>query len=76
MSLLNVAVWGLGNHAQNRILPALSAMDDIKLVGVCSRDSRIVKECAEQWNCHGWVDPEQMLNSSEVSKGILSVSFF
>jgi len=66
MSLLNVAVWGLGNHAQNRILPALSAMDEIKLIGVCSRNSMVVEACAEQWSCYGWNDPEQMLNSTEV----------
>ena len=66
MSLLNVAVWGLGNHAHNRILPALSAMDEIKLIGVCSRNSKVVEACAEEWSCYGWNDPEQMLNSTEV----------
>jgi dTDP-3,4-didehydro-2,6-dideoxy-alpha-D-glucose 3-reductase len=67
MSLLNVAVWGLGNHAQNRILPVLSAMDEIKLIGVCSRNSKVVEACSEQWNCYGWNNPEQMLNSTEVN---------
>lgn len=66
MSLLNVAVWGLGNHAQNRILPALSAIDEIKLIGVCSRNGEVIETCAEQWDCYGWNDPEQMLNSTEV----------
>jgi dTDP-3,4-didehydro-2,6-dideoxy-alpha-D-glucose 3-reductase len=66
MRLLNIAVWGLGRHAQNRILPALSAMDEINLTGVCSRNSKVVETCAEQWNCFGWNDPEQMLNSVEV----------
>jgi dTDP-3,4-didehydro-2,6-dideoxy-alpha-D-glucose 3-reductase len=66
MSMLNVAVWGLGNHAQNRILPALLAIDDIKLIGVCSRNGEVVEDCAEQWDCHGWNDPEPMLNSTEV----------
>ena len=66
MSLLNVVVWGLGNHAQNRILPALSAIDEIKLIGVCSRNGEAVQTCAEQWDCYGWNDPERMLNSTEV----------
>jgi predicted dehydrogenase len=66
MSLLNVAVWGLGNHAKNRILPALSAMDGVKLVGLCSRNSKMVDECAKQWDCSGWNDPGQMLNSTNV----------
>ena len=66
MSLLNVAVWGLGHHAQNRILPALSAMDEIKLIGVCSRNGKVVDACAKKWDCYGWNDSEQMLNSTEV----------
>lgn len=66
MSLLNVAVWGLGNHAQNRILPALTTIDEIKLIGICSRNTKIVEACAEQWSCYGWNDPDQMLNSTEV----------
>ena len=66
MSLLNVAVWGLGNHAMNRILPALSAMDEVKLVGLCSRNSKVVDECAKKWDCNGWNDPSQMLNSTKV----------
>ena len=66
MTILNIAVWGLGNHAKNRILPLLSTMDKIKIVGVCSRDGEMVKICAEQWSCYGWNDPLQMLNSNEV----------
>ena len=63
MSLLNVAVWGLGNHAKNRILPALAAIDEIKLFGVCSRNDDTVAESAEQWNCCGWHSPEEMLTT-------------
>ena len=66
MSLLNVAVCGLGSHAKNRILPALSAIDEIKLIGVCSRNAEVVQTCAEHWDCYGWNDPERMLNSTEV----------
>ena len=66
MSLYNVAVWGLGNHAQSRILPALSAMNEIKLIGVCSRNSGVVGACAERWDCYGWTNPLLMLNSTEV----------
>ena len=66
MSELNVAVWGLGNHAKNLILPALSAMDEVRLVGLCSRNSKVVDECAKKWNCIGWKDPLQMLNSTKV----------
>ena len=66
MNVLNVAVWGLGSHAKNRILPALSNINDIKLIGVCSRNSKSVEVCAELWDCYGWTDPNQMLDSNEV----------
>ena len=48
MTIINVAVWGLGNHAKKRILPVLSAMEEIGLVGVCSRNRKVVDECAKQ----------------------------
>jgi dTDP-3,4-didehydro-2,6-dideoxy-alpha-D-glucose 3-reductase len=66
MSLFNVAVWGLGSHAKNRILPTLAAIDKIKLLGVCSRNDDTVAEAAEQWGCYGWSAPEEMLNYPEL----------
>ena len=66
VTITNVAVWGLGNHAINRILPALASIDEVKLVGVCSRNRRVVDECAKQWNCHGWISPSEMLNCDNV----------
>ena len=66
MSVPSVAVWGLGNHAKNRIIPILSAMDKVALLGVCSRNSKVVAESAEQWGCFGWCTPEEMLNRSDL----------
>ena len=66
MNMLNVAVWGLGSHAKNRILPALSNINEIKLIGVCSRNKKSVEACAKLWECFGWTDSDQMLNSDEV----------
>jgi dTDP-3,4-didehydro-2,6-dideoxy-alpha-D-glucose 3-reductase len=66
MNTSNVAVWGLGNHAQNRILPALSSIAEIKLIGICSRNSKSVEICAELWECYGWTNPDEMLKSDEV----------
>ena len=64
--MVNVVVWGLGNHAQNRILPVLSVMDEIRLIGVCSRNIDVVNKCAKRWSCFGWNDPKQMLNNPNV----------
>lgn len=66
MKRLNVAVWGLGNHAQIRILPAISSIDEINLIGVCSRNAQTVETCSKLWDCYGWNNPNQMLSSVEV----------
>jgi dTDP-3,4-didehydro-2,6-dideoxy-alpha-D-glucose 3-reductase len=61
-----IAVWGLGKHALNNIVPVLFGMEELSLYGVCSRTERIVSECSKQWNCHGWVDPIDMLTDPGV----------
>ena len=66
MNALGIAIWGLGNHARNRILPALSSIQELSLIGVCSRTEKKVVECAQQWNCLGWTDPNEMLNNPNV----------
>ena len=65
MRPMRVAVWGLGQHAINRILPAVAAVRGIKLYGVCSRDARSVSTCAERWKCNGWTDAASMLRDAD-----------
>ena len=66
MKSLGIAVWGLGNHAYKRILPVLSSIKDLSLVGVCSRTEKKVLECAAYWKCKGWTNYEDMLNDPSV----------
>jgi dTDP-3,4-didehydro-2,6-dideoxy-alpha-D-glucose 3-reductase len=66
MKMLGIAVWGLGRHARNRILPILSSMNQLKLVGVCSRTEELVTECAQKWGCDGWTSPNDMLDNPDV----------
>ena len=40
MTVQGVAVWGLGRHANNRIIPILNSVDELSLVGVCSRNKK------------------------------------
>lgn len=61
MRPLRVAVWGLGRHAINKILPAISSVSGLELYGVCSRNISNVSSCAELWNCKGWSAPTPML---------------
>ena len=66
MKTLGLAIWGLGNHALNRILPALSSVQELSLIGVCSRTEEKIIECAKLWNCCGWKNPNEMLNNPNV----------
>ena len=72
MKSQGVAVWGLGRHARNRILPAISEVEALTLVGVCSRSQETVEACSQQWNCIGWTDPEGMLKHPDVQTVIVS----
>ena len=66
MNDYRITVWGLGKHARTRIIPALSFLKEFSLVGVCSRTEKVVKACAEELDCDGWIDPEIMLGSNKV----------
>ena len=66
MTIPCVAVWGLGQHALKRIIPALSSMEELSLVGVCSRNQEVISECSLKWKCIGWTDPTEMLENDTV----------
>lgn len=63
---LRVAVWGLGRHAIDKILPAVAASDGLEIHGVCSRNPTTVASSAATWGCLGWTDPRQMLSDAAV----------
>ncbi len=66
VSVRKIAVWGMGKHAISRILPAISEVNGLQLVGVCSRTESVVKECVENLNCQGWTDPSDMLQEQDL----------
>jgi dTDP-3,4-didehydro-2,6-dideoxy-alpha-D-glucose 3-reductase len=66
VEILRVAVWGIGNHAINRIVPAIKSIDKLSLVGICSRNESNVKKYSISWNCIGWIDPIEMLKDEQV----------
>jgi len=66
MNKIGIAIWGLGNHSLNRILPKVSSLKEFSLIGVCSRTEEKVLKAASHWNCLGWTNPVEMLNNSMV----------
>jgi dTDP-3,4-didehydro-2,6-dideoxy-alpha-D-glucose 3-reductase len=73
VTIYNIAIWGLGNHAINRILPALAQVDELCIEGVCSRNVNIVNQQADKWNCIGWANPKEMLDNPKVDIIYISV---
>ena len=69
---MKAAVWGLGKHAINNILPALSKSSDIDLLGVYTRDESIKKACGKDFNCKTWKDEDSMLSDTEIDIVYLS----
>lgn len=62
----NIAVWGLGRHAINRILPAIKEVDGLRLKGICSRNKIVVEKYADNMGCYGWTNPSEMLNQNDL----------
>ena len=48
MNDYRISVWGLGNHALKRVLPAILALKEFTLVGVCSRSIKMVEACVAE----------------------------
>lgn len=63
---LGIAVWGIGAHAQRMVLPAIAASADVRLVGIHTRNRRVLQRCADSAGCLAWYDPEQMLDNPDV----------
>jgi predicted dehydrogenase len=63
---LRVAVWGLGGHAERRLLPALARCEATTLAGVTTRDAGRGVRLAEAHGCVFWPRPEEMLADGAV----------
>jgi dTDP-3,4-didehydro-2,6-dideoxy-alpha-D-glucose 3-reductase len=66
VSKVGVAIWGLGDHALNRIIPAFSSINEYSIIGVCSRTKSKVKKYSSVLNCEGWTEPTSMLADEKV----------
>jgi predicted dehydrogenase len=63
---VGVAVVGVGDHARRNALPALAAVDAVRLVGVHSRDPARRAEAAQRWSCSDFPTYEALLADPRV----------
>jgi len=66
MRPMQLVVWGLGQHALNKIIPAILQTSGINLYGVCSRNWVSVNLCTIEMKCKGWTDSSSMLSDPSV----------
>lgn len=61
-----IAVWGVGEHARKKTLPALAECAAVRLVGLTTRNATVRAEQARKWGCLTWERPEEMLTDTRV----------
>ena len=62
----NIAVWGVGAHAIKSVLPAIADSIDLELVGIHTRNPKVLSEQSKSYGCLAWVDPAEMLANASV----------
>jgi NDP-hexose-3-ketoreductase len=72
MKETRVALWGIGPHARNKILPALRASLGLRLRGVYSRNAEVVASACAEFGCATWPTVDRMLEDPEVDVVYLS----
>ena len=66
MKVIKIAVWGLGRHALLRVIPAISSVKNLSLIGVYSRNVESVMKTSSEWGCFGWLSQKEMLQDPQV----------
>ena len=63
---IGVAVWGIGKHAIKNVLPALVSADKVRLVGIHTRNKKVLVNQSELWSCKSYDKSDHMLSDNEV----------
>ena len=63
---LNVAVWGLGSHAQRNIIPALMECNRTELHGVWTRSPDVCRDVSKTYGILSYTSESEMLEDASV----------
>lgn len=69
---INIAIWGLGSHARNNLIPAILDSDQVRLYGIFSRNIQAVNQVSGEYECSSWRDPNDMLADPLIDAIVLS----
>ena len=65
-SARKIAVWGVGSHAIKSVLPAIADSVDLELIGIHTRNPKVLSEHSKSYGCLAWADPAEMLADTSV----------
>ena len=63
---IKLVIWGLGRHANKRILPAIEHSKTVELLGICTRNQTSGKEEAKKRGCKYFFSIDEMLSDPNV----------
>jgi len=66
MSILNIAVWTVGEHARRNILPAINKSESVHLIGMFTRNIDLLISQSKQYDCHAYNNSNELLVDSNV----------
>jgi len=66
MSKKKIAVWGIGKHAINNILPALTLNKNLDLYGIYTRNQETLNTNTKKFNCKTWNNSNEMLSDPDL----------
>jgi len=72
MNIKGISVWGIGNHAYKRIIPAILKIKELKLIGICSRSHSKIESLVDELSCKGWTNCNVMFQDNEIDVVMIS----
>jgi dTDP-3,4-didehydro-2,6-dideoxy-alpha-D-glucose 3-reductase len=66
MSILNIAVWTVGEHARRNILPAINKSESVNLIGIFTRNADVLTNQSKHYGCRAYNNSDDMLSDYNV----------
>jgi predicted dehydrogenase len=66
MSIINIAVWSVGNHVIRNILPAIEKSNSVNLVGILTRNQKILVSQSNQYDCLAYDNVDELFTDTKI----------
>ena len=66
MNTLNIAVWTVGEHARRNMLPAINKSPCVNLVGIFTRNLKVLSSQSEKYGCRFYSAANDLLKDTDV----------